>query len=272
MTGGVSYPSLGQALLLALAIIVLQVVIGVAIGTVIPRLGIALPMAATIGFANLLTFGLVIWWAVWRSGLALGLALPFGAVRGTVYVPLVVLMVGLGIVASEVDNLLRSVIPVPPLIAGIFREIGGAGLVSLITLVVVAPLTEELLFRGTILRGFLGRYKPRSAIAFSALIFCFIHLNPYQFFSAFVVGLVLGWVFLRTRSLWPCIVGHGFYNGHSFLIAAVLPVNIPGYNPEIVDLQVVEFQPLWFDGLGLLAIAIGLIGLGRIFRHDRPGP
>jgi hypothetical protein len=69
MTGGVSYPSLGQALLLALAVIVLQVVIGVTIGVVLPSWGITLPMAAAIGFANLLTFGLVIWWAVWRSGL-----------------------------------------------------------------------------------------------------------------------------------------------------------------------------------------------------------
>ena len=270
MTEAVSYPRLGQALVLALLIIVFQVTISVVIGVVIPRMGIAMPMAASVGIANVLSFGLVIWWAVFRTGLPLGEALPFRAVPVAVYAPMMVMVVGLGIVSSEVDNLFRFVVPMPPMIADIFRDIGSAGMISLITLVVVAPVTEELLFRGTILRGFLGRYGARKAIILSALIFCFIHLNPYQFFSAFVLGLALGWIFARTGSLWPCLVGHGLYNAHGFLIAALLPVTIPGYNPEIIDLAVVEFQPLWFDALGLAALAAGFFGLARIFQRARP--
>jgi membrane protease YdiL (CAAX protease family) len=270
MTEAMSYPRLGQALVLALLVIVFQLIIGVAIGVGMPGIGIALPLAASVGFANVLSFGLVIWWAVLRTGLPLAEALPFPAVRATVYLPMIVMVVGLGIVSSEVDNLFRSLVPVPRFIADIFRDIGSAGMISLITLVVVAPVTEELLFRGTILRGFLGRYGARKAIVLSALIFCFIHLNPYQFFSAFVLGLALGWIFARTGSLWPCLVGHAFYNAHGFLIAALLPVKIPGYNPETIDLAVVEFQPLWFDVLGLLAIAVGFSGLARIFQRTRP--
>ncbi len=271
MTEAVSYPRLGQALFLALAVIVIQVTMGVAIGVGIPLMGIALPMAASVGIANVLSFGPVIWWAVFRTGLPLGEALPFPAVPARVYLAMMVMVVGLGIVSSEVDNLFRSVVPVPPMIADIYRDIGSAGMISLITLVVVAPVTEELLFRGTILRGFLGRYGARKAIVLSALIFCFIHLNPYQFFSAFVLGLALGWIFVRTGSLWPCLVGHALYNAHGSLIAALLPVTIPGYNPETIDLAVVEFQPLWFDGLGLLALAMGFFGLARIFGNDRSG-
>ena len=270
MTDAVSYPRLGQALVLALAIIVFQVALGALIGLAVPTMGISLPLAASVGIANVLSFGLVIWWAVHKSGLALGVALPFRAVPAAVYGPLMVMVVGLGIVSSEVDNLFRSVVPVPPMIADIFREIGSAGTLSLITLVVIAPVTEELLFRGTILRGFLGRYGARKAIVLSALIFCFIHLNPYQFFSAFVLGLALGWIFAATGSLWPCLVGHGLYNAHGFIIAALLPVSIPGYNPETVDLAVVEFQPLWFDALGLVAVAVGFFGLARIFQRVRP--
>lgn len=260
-----SYPRLSQAILLALLVIILQIAVGAAIGTAIARLGLALPLAASIGFANILSFGLVIWWAVWRTRLPFRQALPFHAVRGAVYLPMAVMVVGLGIVSSEFDNLLRSLIPVPRVVAGIFRDIGSAGILSLITLAVVAPVTEELLFRGVILRGFLGRYGVRMAIVLSALIFCFVHLNPYQFFSAFVLGLALGWVFARTGSLWPCVAGHALYNGHGFLIAALSPVTISGYNPETVDLSVVEFQPLWFDALGLLAVIVGYVGLRRIF-------
>ena len=272
MTEAASYPRLGQALLLALLVIVFQVVIGVAISAVIPTMGIALPMVGLVGVANVLSFGLVIWWAVLRTGLRLGEALPFPAVRAAVYAPMILMVVGLGIVSSEVDNLFRSVLPVPRMIADVFRDIGSAGMVSFITLVVVAPVTEELLFRGTILRGFLGRYGASKAIVLSALIFCFIHLNPYQFFSAFVLGLALGWIFVRTGSLWPCILGHALFNGHGFLITALLPVTIPGYNPETIDLSVVEFQPLWFDALGFLATAVGFIGLARVFEKTRGSP
>ena len=79
------------------------------------------------------------------------------------------------------------------------------------------------------------------------------------------MGVALGWIFLRTGSLWPCIVGHAIFNSHSVILTKLLAINIPGYNPEMLDLRIVEFQPLWFDMLGLAAIAVGVFGLVRIF-------
>lgn len=77
---------------------------------------------------------------------------------------------------------------------------------------IVAPVFEELIFRGVILEGFLKRYKPGYAILWSALLFGIMHLDPVQGSFAFIVGLLLGWVFWKTRSLFLCILLHAFNN------------------------------------------------------------
>jgi membrane protease YdiL (CAAX protease family) len=71
---------------------------------------------------------------------------------------------------------------------------------------------EEMLFRGVILRAFLRRYPAGIAIVHSSAIFGLAHLNLYQFLVGLMLGLLLGWLYERTRSLWPCIALHGAYN------------------------------------------------------------
>ncbi len=87
---------------------------------------------------------------------------------------------------------------------------------SFISIVVAAPILEELLFRGIILDGHLKIYPPQMAIGWSAFFFGFFHMNPWQFLLAFALGVLLGWVYYRTRSLLPCIAIHAFNNGASF--------------------------------------------------------
>lgn len=137
---------------------------------------------------------------------------------------------------------------------------------SVFLLVLVAPVTEELLFRGIILRGLLSRHRPAVAVALSAALFTAIHLNPWQFCSAFCLGIVLGWVYLRTSSVMLCVIGHVFSNG-LFILFTSLPLDIPGMTGTS-DFHNVEFQFWWLDltGLGLL-----LVGLW-VFRQATPPP
>lgn len=76
-----------------------------------------------------------------------------------------------------------------------------------------APVTEELLFRGVLLPGLLRNYSPAVAIGQTALLFGIFHFNPAQALNAFLLGLLLGWVYYRCRSLWLCIGLHGLFNG-----------------------------------------------------------
>lgn len=74
---------------------------------------------------------------------------------------------------------------------------------------VIVPVAEELVFRGAILTALLRNgKKPWVAIVLSALFFGVAHFNPAQSANAFVLGLLLGWVYWRTGSLWPAIAIH----------------------------------------------------------------
>jgi len=77
---------------------------------------------------------------------------------------------------------------------------------------VVAPVVEELIFRGLILQGFRRNYNGFIAVFMSALLFALFHLNPWQFPATFILGLLLGWIMLRTNSILLAILGHSINN------------------------------------------------------------
>lgn len=79
--------------------------------------------------------------------------------------------------------------------------------------VVMAPLFEEIVFRGIIMKGLLNKgLKPQTAIVISALVFGLVHGNPWQFVGAVLLGCVLGLVYYKTKSLLLSILLHAFNN------------------------------------------------------------
>ena len=83
----------------------------------------------------------------------------------------------------------------------------------------LAPVCEELVFRGAVLRALL-KWTPRHwvAIAASALFFALVHANPAQMPHAFVIGLLLGWLYYRTDSVVPGIVYHWVNNSVAYVL------------------------------------------------------
>ena len=89
---------------------------------------------------------------------------------------------------------------------------------------IFAPLVEELVFRGAILRALLGTMRSHwVAIAFSALIFAVVHFNPIQMPHAFFLGLLLGWMYYRTGSIIPGIMLHWVNNTVAYAIYNIFP-------------------------------------------------
>jgi hypothetical protein len=89
----------------------------------------------------------------------------------------------------------------------------------------LVPLAEELVMRGAILRALL-MWKPERhwlMIVISALIFALIHLNLAQMPHAFVIGLLLGWMFYRTNSIVPTVVYHWVNNTVAFILFKLYP-------------------------------------------------
>lgn len=82
----------------------------------------------------------------------------------------------------------------------------------IIGVVIIAPILEEIVFRGILLNGLLARYSPKYAIILSAVIFGLIHGKPLQIWGAFIMGLILGWIYFKTQSIGTTILLHSFLN------------------------------------------------------------
>lgn len=85
-------------------------------------------------------------------------------------------------------------------------------IIGIITIALLAPLLEEVLFRGAIQGYLLRRYKPWVAIMCASLIFGIVHWNPVQTVYAILLGIVFGWIYYRTGSLLSVIAGHVLNN------------------------------------------------------------
>ena len=87
--------------------------------------------------------------------------------------------------------------PSPPMLALAVLIIG-----------VAAGAGEELFFRGYLLTRLAQRLRPWVGNALVALLFALMHLDPVHSTFAFFVGISLGWVSLRARSIWPTVLAH----------------------------------------------------------------
>ncbi|MCB2286635.1 CPBP family intramembrane metalloprotease [Clostridium algidicarnis] len=111
----------------------------------------------------------------------------------------------------------------------------------------IGPIIEEILFRGIILNGLLKKYSPAKAILFSSLLFSLIHGNLPQMFNALFFGILLGLIYIKTKSLYAVIFTHIIANTLSIILSA-----LEEYMPILGN-------PLLLILLGLLLLAVFII-------------
>lgn len=88
--------------------------------------------------------------------------------------------------------------------------------------VIAAPVVEELIFRGLIFNR-LNRYLGKGwALVLSSLIFGITHMNIVQGTYAFVVGFLLGYLYLKYKTIWAPIIAHFGFNFTSIMTLALL--------------------------------------------------
>jgi membrane protease YdiL (CAAX protease family) len=183
------------------------------------------PLVATLAFAGLPgTMVLAVWLfgvrryrSSWRtlgfirSRTRMSLLLPWLALLsslafGGLYVAIVTV--------AQIDFLLP---PAPP------RGILGEGLHRTVNVVIIAlagPLAEEVFFRGFLLAALVKPLGASRAAALGSAIFAANHGNPSVMAPVFVSGLLLSWLYLKTRSIWPPFTAHAAQNIIALSLAA----------------------------------------------------
>jgi hypothetical protein len=131
---------------------------------------------------------------------------------------LLLIIIPLSLATSFVIEPFVSWLPMPEFMAEIFRDLIKHNAFSMAMVVIFAPILEEVIFRGIILKGFLKNYSPTKAIIWSAVLFGLVHMNPWQFMSATGIGLVMGWLYWKTDSIIPGIILHFVNNLSASLI------------------------------------------------------
>ncbi|MGV8082283.1 MAG: lysostaphin resistance A-like protein [Coriobacteriia bacterium] len=103
--------------------------------------------------------------------------------------------------SGSADQITRLV---PPGLAG--------DIMAMLAVGVFAPAAEEIVFRGVLLNAIRGRWGAWAGILGSSVLFALVHLSAEQFVPILVVAVLLGWLYVRSGSLWVSMAAHSAFN------------------------------------------------------------
>lgn len=141
-------------------------------------------------------------------------------------------------------------------------------LYQFLCMVILAPLVEEFVFRRTLIDR-MRRYGGKTAVILSALLFGLFHGNLSQFFYAFGLGLVFGYIYLNTGKLRYTVIAHMIINFMGSIFSSELLRRIPTEILEAENLASIASADLWplamFGGYVICLILFSLIGFVMLF-------
>lgn len=160
-------------------------------------------------FAMAVLTGTFYWYRRWRGSRRLGIGYSIGTIRPRLVCAAFVLMMALSVLLGPLFELLPT--PVQDV---------GRGWWAFAAVVVVAPLFEEWICRGYLFGALRTRYGLWRSILLSALFFAILHVQPAAALNAFVMGVILAWLYACTGSLWSPVLLHAAHNAVAYLLLA----------------------------------------------------
>lgn len=209
----VAYPSWGDLLTL-LGVFIVATVLGSLLTGILQKIG-----SISVGFGSFLgyviQFSLVIIFGLFqrkiRSPKGTRL-LKFGLAKLDFVIILwgTIMVLATGVVIEPLLNLF------PETYLDRLGNIMAAGGWMMFTSIVIAPIMEEILFRGILQDALMRKYGVFVGILIASAVFGIVHLIPQQVVNAFMIGIVLGYIYYRTGALLPVILIHCINNAISY--------------------------------------------------------
>jgi CAAX protease family protein len=157
-----------------------------------------------------------------KKGYTLNKLFRFSPVSGQTIFLAIILAVSLFIITDEIDRLISTLIPPPDAIKEMMKPLQINTVLQWIFIIVgsvfVAAISEESLFRGFLQVTLENKGDPTRAIILTSVTWAIVHLNPYWAIPVFVLGVFIGFVAWKTKSIWPAVTIHASYNFLSLLI------------------------------------------------------
>lgn len=142
---------------------------------------------------------------------------------------------------------------------------------GILSVCLIGPLAEEAIFRGAIERRLLEtNWSPWFAIVISALLFAVAHGNYAQGATAIMMGCLSGWIYYRTRSIWPTFLIHAVNNTTAVIAALSIPESMVDEASETLGVPLSIGIPLIV--LSLILLFISVKHIGKITNDRTPIP
>lgn len=158
------------------------------------------------------------------------------------------LLLAAGFLLAVAFSAAITVIPLPPGLKESYHSSSQAvnkgtdQILALVSTVLLAPVAEEIVFRGYMLGRFLTWFRPRQAIGLSAAVFAVCHVSPLWVLYAWVMGILLAWVSIREDNT---------------LYSVVLHI---GFNLSVVPVDFINENPVWKEFLFGSGLRVAFLG------------
>lgn len=172
--------------------------------------------------------------------------------------------IGVLIIIDTIDRIIHQIIPTPDYIidlSGIMQPDSTLGYVFLfLAVVIVAPVGEEIVFRGFLQKFLEEHWKDITrAVLVTSLFFAMIHFNPFWIIQIYILGVLLGFLSWKTRSVIPSIMLHSINNGAAYILSIFDDINLDFYlwNNHVSPIFILIALYLIYRGLEGLNIIRG---------------
>ena len=145
--------------------------------------------------------------------------LPDGRIGAGSYIQIMIMCITVMYIGNIIGNLITSLFQAGNPLHNIVLESNIWA--TLLLAVIMVPITEELIFRRMVMNR-LFKYGDKTAIIVSALLFALFHGNLAQFFYAFGLGIIFGYVYARTGKLRYSIGLHMFINFLGLIVGSLI--------------------------------------------------
>ena len=138
----------------------------------------------------------------------------------------IIFSIGLIILTDAIDRLIQVFIPAPEYIINLNSllqpETYLGYLLLFIAVAIIAPFGEEILFRGFLQQYLEHHWKDiTKAVLITALFFAIIHMNPFWFIQIYILGIMLGFLSWKTKSIIPSLILHALNNTLALIFSFV---------------------------------------------------
>jgi membrane protease YdiL (CAAX protease family) len=209
----------------AIAVIILFLIpVSFVIGLIVLAFGGSLDNWAFIGLLGIALYGFMLL-AVWRLSVVKYRcrwdALGFRSLDVSRASILAAVVIGAALVINVLYGALITYLglgPLDPEPVPVEYTEGGLNLAALCFIALIAaPVAEETFFRGFVFAGVRKRLGYGWGAGLSSLLFASAHFELQALVPIFFLGLLLAWLYVRTRSIWACIFTHSLYNSIALL-------------------------------------------------------